>query len=144
MALASPGATADVTVVAFQTNGSATAGNGPATVRLAANGHKSAFIGQLISGLADGFTGVAELTSSTPFAALTLRSLTNTRGDFLLTTFPIADANQSAPAPIVFPHIANGGGYTTQFIFLSASGAASVNVSFWGDDGSPLSIDHNP
>src|SRR5437899_8663393 len=44
------------------------------------------------------------------------------RGDFLLTTFPIADANQPAPSPIVFPQIVDGGGSKTQ----SISGATSA------------------
>jgi len=107
------------------------------------NGHRAAFVAQMIEGLPDGFSGVAEISSTSPFVALTLRGLTNRRGDFLLTTFPIADSSQPAPTPIVFPHIADGGGYSTQFIFISASGAASVNVDFFGSDGAPLSIPRN-
>jgi len=71
---------------------------------------------------------------------LTLRSLTNGRGDFLLTTFPVADFNQPAPSPIVFLQIPDGGGYRTEFIFLSAGGAASTTLSFFGDNGSPIPI----
>jgi len=112
-------------------------------MNLSANGHTAAFVGELITGLPEGFTGVAELSSATPFVALTLRSLTNGRGDFLLTTFPIADANQSAPTPIVFPHIATGGGYTTQFIMISAGGDGSVFLSFYGDDGLPVALPTN-
>jgi hypothetical protein len=113
-------------------------------VNLAANGHVSAFVGQLISGLPLGFTGVADLTSSSPFVPLTLRSLTNGRGDFLLTTFPAADLTQPALTPIVFPQIADGGGYTTQFIFISADGAASVSVNFVDDNGAALSLGQAP
>ncbi len=46
-----------------------------------------------------------------PFAALTMRSLNNERNDFLLTTFPTADVNWAAPAPIVFPQPVAGGGF---------------------------------
>jgi len=92
----------------------------------------------MIGGLPDGFTGVVRISSPSPFVALTLRSLSNSRGDFLLTTFPIADANRPAPAPIVFPQIADGGGYTTQFIFISATGSATISLNFLGDGGSPL------
>jgi Fungalysin metallopeptidase (M36)/Bacterial pre-peptidase C-terminal domain/Fungalysin/Thermolysin Propeptide Motif len=140
LAIGNPGSTPiSVTIQAFQSNGSS-AGSGPATITVPANGHKSAFIGQLIDGLPSGLTGIAEITSSAPFAPITLRSLTNGRGDFLLTTFPAPDVSQPAPIPIVFPQIADGGGYSTQFIFISANGAASVTVSFTGDDGSPLPI----
>jgi hypothetical protein len=62
----------------------------------------------------------------------------------LLTLAPKPDVTQPAPTPIVFPQIADGAGYTTQFIFISANGAASVNVYFIGDDGSPLTIGRAP
>jgi len=42
--------------------------------------------------------------------------------------------------PIVFPQIADGGGYMTQFILLSAGGASSTTLSFYGDDGRPLAV----
>jgi hypothetical protein len=144
LALGNPnGAPITVTVQALQTNG-ASAGSGPATINLVPNGHASAFIGQLINGLPDGFTGIADLTSSSPFVPLNLRSLTNGRGDFLLTTFPAPDVTQPAPTPIIFPQIADGAGYATQFIFISANGAASVTVNFVGDDGQPLAVGRNP
>jgi len=140
LAISNPGTTAiSVTIQAFQSSG-ASAGTAPATLNLRANGHSSAFVGELISGLPNGFTGVVDLISSSPFVPLTLRSLTNGRNDFLLTTFPAADLTQPAPAPIVFPQIADGGGYTTQFIFISADGAASVTVNFIGDEGTPFGV----
>jgi hypothetical protein len=134
------GIAAAITMTAFQTDGITPAGDGPATLNVTGGGYRAAFAGQLISGLPDGFKGVAEISSTSPFAALTLRALTNSRNETLLTTFPVADANQSAPAPIVFPQIADGLGFTTQFIFLSAGGTASVNVNFTADDGTPLEI----
>ena len=144
LALANPGAAATVTLRTFQTDGSTVAGTGPATVNLAANAHEAKFVGELISGLPSGFVGVAEFTSTTPIVALTLRSLTNARNDFLLTTFPIADANQTAPTPIVFPHIAMGGGYVTEFIVISATGSGSIEIRFYGDDGAQIGVQHNP
>jgi hypothetical protein len=145
LAIANPGSTAgSVTVQAYQKDGITTAGNGTSTLTLAANGHRAAFAGEIVSGLPSGFTGVAELSSTSPFVALTLRSLTNKRGDFLLTTFPVADATQPAPSPLVFPQIADGAGYSTQFIFISATGSASVGVDFVGDDGLPVTIGRIP
>jgi hypothetical protein len=67
-----------------------------------------------------------------------MRSLRNERNDFLLATFPLADMAQSAPAPVVFPQIADGGGYVTQFILIGGVGAASVTLHFFGEDGMPL------
>jgi hypothetical protein len=140
LAIASPGNSAvSVTLRAFQMDGSTPVGTS-AVVDLKSNGHTASFVSQLISGLPADFRGVLDISSSSPFVALTLRSLTNSRGNFLLTTFPIADTTRPAPAPLVFPQIADGGGYITEFILLSPSGASSVTLNFYGDDGTPLAI----
>jgi hypothetical protein len=61
------------------------------------------------------------------FAALTVRSL-------------IADMNHIAPSPIVFPHIADGGDYITQFILLGAGGASSTTIGYFDNNGAPLAV----
>ena len=63
----------------------------------------------------------------------------------MTTTPPVNEAGvaSSSGAPLFFPHIADSGGYTTQFIFISANGAATVSVNFIGDDGTPLNIERN-
>jgi len=61
-----------------------------------------------------------------------------------VTTFPAADLTQAAPTPIVFPQIADGGGYKTQFIFISADGTATVSVNFVADNGAALSLGQAP
>lgn len=129
-----------ITAKAYQPDGITLAGSGPGTVDLASFGHDARFAGQLIAGLPAGFTGVLDLSSSVPFAALTLRSLINVRGDFLITTFPIADLTQAPPAPLVFPQIADSGGYQTQMILLSAGGSSSMTLYFFGEDGAPLTV----
>ncbi len=140
LAIACPGNLGvSVILKAFQTDGSTPAGES-AGVNLNGNGHTARFVSQLLSGLPTDFTGVLDISSLSPFVALTLRSLTNSRGHFLMTTFPIADATQPAPAPIVFPQIADGGGYTTEFIVLSAGGASSMTLNFYGEDGTPLAV----
>jgi hypothetical protein len=140
LAIAAPDSTgSNVVLQVFKLDGTPT-GNGPATVKLSGNGHQAAFAGQFVSGLPAGFTGVLDISSSAPFVAVTLRSTMNQRGDVLLTTFPVADINQAAPAPIVFPHIADGGGFTTEFILLNPSGPSSTSLRFLGDSGTPLPI----
>jgi hypothetical protein len=142
LAVANPGNTnLRITAKAYQTDGVTPAGNGPGTLDLARYGHDARFVGQLIAGLPDGFTGVLDLSSSTPFSALTLRCLMNGRGDFLITVFPVADVNQPPPAPLIFPQIAEGGGYQTQIVLLDTSGAASaVTVIYFGNDGSYIPV----
>ncbi len=102
----------------------------------------AAFADQLISYLPADFQGVLDIASDSPFAALTLRSLVNERFDFLLTTFPVADVNEPAPFPIIFPQIADGGGYRTEFILISAGLSSSATVGFFDDEGAPLAIGH--
>ena len=97
----------------------------------------------VISALPAGFKGIADLSSNSPFVPLTLRDLYNGR-DIILTSFPAPDVSVAAPSPIIFPQIADGAGFSTQFIFISANSAASVNVSFTDDNGAPLAIGRNP
>ncbi|MBZ5554472.1 MAG: DUF11 domain-containing protein [Acidobacteriia bacterium] len=139
LALASPSSVPfQVKVTAFQPDGAVQLGSG--IVDLKGNGHDAKFINEIIPSLPAGFTGVLDITSPVPFVALTLRSLTNSRGDFLLTTFPIADANAAAPAPIIFPQIADGGGFRTEFILLNTAGSTISTLNLFSDDGTPLSF----
>jgi hypothetical protein len=140
LALGNPASSATtVSMRAFQVDGVTPAGN-PRSFSISPNGHMAAFAGQYITGLPSGFTGVIDITAASPIVALTLRSLNNFRGDSLLTTFPVADFNQPAPSPIVFPQIASGGGFQTQFILLSIAGSASTSLNFFDDDGTPLAV----
>lgn len=140
LAMAAPGnSSVNATLVAFQADGVTQRGS-IGNVNLNASGHDAKFADQFISGLPSGFTGVLDISSPTPFAAVTLRSLINSRGEFLITTFPIADFNQAAPTPIVFPQIADGGGYRTRFILVSAGAGTNLTLNFYGDDGSGISV----
>jgi hypothetical protein len=96
-----------ITATAYQSDGVTRIGN--FTVDLVTLGHDARFAGKFISCLPEGFTEVLDISSSSSFVALTLRSLTNSLGDFLVTTFQIADANQPPPAPLIFLRIAGGG-----------------------------------
>jgi hypothetical protein len=100
---------ASVTIKAFQSDGVTEIGIPQDRPPLNALGHTAAFANELISGLPAGFMGVLDISSETPFAALTLRSLYNKRDDCMMTTFPVADANKTAPSPIVFPQVVDGG-----------------------------------
>jgi hypothetical protein len=141
LAIANPTSTnANITITAFQMDGVTAIGTNQGPIQLSANGHSAHFAGEFISGLPAAFTGVLDITSPTPFAALTMRSLANERNVFLLATFPVADMTASAPSPIIFPQIADGGGYVTQFILLGTSGASSTTINLYGNDGTPLAI----
>ncbi len=141
MAVANPANTnASITTRAYQTDGVTAIGTSQNPLQLPGNGHSAKFATEFIAGLPAGFTGVLDITSATPFAALTLRSLNNERNDFLMTTFPIADANHTAPSPVVFPQIADGGGFVPEFILLSAGGPSGTTLSFFDNDGRQLAV----
>jgi hypothetical protein len=141
LAIANPASTnANVTISAYQTDGVTAIGASQSPLELPGKGHSARFATQLIAGLPAGFTGVLDIASATPFAALTLRSLNNERNDFLMTTFPIADANQTAPSPVMFPQIADGGGFVTEFILLNAGGTSKTTLSFFDNEGRQLAV----
>jgi photosystem II stability/assembly factor-like uncharacterized protein len=125
----------NVAVQAFEIDGVTPALADAGSIALPAHGYKAAFVDGLITLLPPGFTGVLDISSSTPIAALTLRSLLNDRDEFLMTTFPIADANRAAPSPVVFPQLADGGGYTTQFMLISMGDASGISLDFYNEDG---------
>jgi sugar lactone lactonase YvrE len=141
LAIANPTNTsANITLNAFQIDGLTRIGTSNVPVYLSANGQIAHFAGEFIAGLPAGFTGVLDITSPNPFAALTLRSLYNERNDFLLATFPVADMMLAAPSPIVFPQLADGGGYMTQFILIGTGGASSTSVNYYDENGTPLAV----
>jgi hypothetical protein len=61
-------------------------------------------------------------------------------GLFLMTTFPIADADRTAPSPVIVPQIADGGGFVTEFILLNAGGASKTILSFFDNEGRQLAV----
>jgi hypothetical protein len=57
-----------------------------------------------------------------------------------MTTFPIVDVAKPTPSPVVFPHIADGGGYVTQIILISPAEASNATLYMYGEDGTPLDL----
>jgi len=85
------------------------------------------FIHELVSNFPNDFQGTLELTSTAPVVVSGLRGRYNERGDFLMTTTP--PRNEAAPptnSELVFPHVVNGGGYTTQLILLGPTAAGRL------------------
>jgi hypothetical protein len=51
-----------------------------------------------------------------------LRGRYNERGDFLITTVPLSsELSTTSSAEVVFPHLVDGDGYTTQFVLFSTT-----------------------
>jgi hypothetical protein len=139
---------ATVTFELFKLDGTP-AGIPNASVTLGANGQGSKFLFELFPSLPVPFKGIMRISTTAPsgVSLVGLRARYNERPEgFLITTTPAAD--ESAPATNaerVFPHLVNGGGYTTQFIlFAGSAGQNSVgSVRFFEQNGLLLSLTLN-
>jgi len=122
IALSNPGiSTATATFELFMANGVSTGLKG--TMDLVANQESPMFLGQIpgFSSLPNPFRGVLRVTVPTGFniSMVGLRGRYNERGDFLIATTPPVIEGSPAGAQYFFPHLANGGGYVTQFIWVN-------------------------
>jgi sugar lactone lactonase YvrE len=115
------------------------------TLSIPGNGQTALFLNQIpgIETLITPFRGMLQLTSFTPVTVTGLRGRYNERGDLLITTTP--PGNESVPAPasgIYFPHFADAGGYTTQFILFSGQQGqtSSGTLQFLSQAGGALNL----
>ena len=116
----------------------------PASINLAGNGQTSKFLAELFPNLPNTFKGVLRIATSSPgVSVVALRAHYNERGDFLITTTPpTIEGNAASSAEMLFPHLADGGGYTTQFILFSGTAAqsSSGDLRLYDPNGQPLPL----
>jgi hypothetical protein len=88
------------------------------------------------------FYGSLTLTSTSPVAVVSLRTLFNTAGEFLVTAIPVADLDApAASGSLYMPQVADGGGYITEILLVNpGASVASGIVEFHAPDGSPLDV----
>src|SRR5262245_51984285 len=91
-------------------------GNGSTTIP--AYGQIAAFLNESPFNSGNSVEGTFTFSSNVPVAVIALRGFTNERGEFLVTTLPIASLAASS-AQILFPHFANGTGWTTQVVLIN-------------------------
>jgi len=111
------------------------------SITIPANGQTALFLNEIpaFSNLPVKFQGVLRLSTASPagISMIGLRGAYNERGDFLIATMPCVNEELSDnDTEKVFPHIVNGGGYTTEFILMSPT-ATSGEVRFRSQSGSP-------
>jgi hypothetical protein len=115
------------------------------SLTIPSSGQRSLFLNQIpgFESLPMPFKGVLRISSTTAnITALGVRGRWNERGDFIFTTTPPTSETAAAPSTLVFPHIVNGGGYTTQFITYSGTPAepTSGNLQLFSQGGGSLSV----
>ena len=90
------------------------------TVFIPPSGHVSKIIKDLFPTLSVSFQGILRITSASTISVVSLRMRYNERGDLLLTTMPVSnEGSPSTAAELIFPQIADQGGYSTEFILFS-------------------------
>ena len=111
------------------------------------SGQIARFVDEIFPTLATPFSGILRVTSSSSdVAVIGLRGRTNKRGDFLITTTPPSnEGGVASSAEAFFTHIADSGGWTTQFILFNGTSGqgSSGTLSFVGQDGQVLELSLN-
>jgi len=115
------------------------------TLAIPGNGQASLFLNQIpgIENLLTPFRGMLRLTSFTPVTVVGIRARYNERNDLLITTTPPGNENLPPPASgIYFPHFADAGGYSTQFILFSgqAGPSSSGTLQFVSQAGGTMNL----
>jgi len=121
-------ARATVNLQAFALNGQLQASN---SVGIPVGGKVARFANELFPTLPTSFKGVLRVTSNSNISVVGLRGRYNERNDFLITTVPVnQELTQGSNAELLFPHIVDSGGYTTQFILVNTvSGQTSSGTA---------------
>jgi hypothetical protein len=82
----------------------------------------SKFVNEIFPSVALPLKGVLRISTSGTVSVAALRGRWNERTEFLMSTTPPTNENSSpALSPLVFAQIANGGGFTTQFVLYSGT-----------------------
>ena len=106
---------------------------------------RAMFLNQVpgLTALPKSFKGVLRVSAPGLISLVGLRGRNNERNEFLITTVvPVDEAGPIVIGNLFFPHIVDGGGYTTQFILFSGhSGqASSGTIQLNSQSGLPLSV----
>ena len=87
-------------------------------------GERAIFLNEIpgFESLPSPFKGILRISSpsSAGISVLGLRSRVNERGDFMITTTPATDEKPVRANSLVFPHVVDGDGYSTEFITFGA------------------------
>lgn len=119
-------------VVSFYFTNSAGENFGSGTASIAPGGQIAKFLNEAPFSGGSSIAGTFTFTSSVPISVIALRGYVNERSEFLITTLPVGPITQSSSEAIIFPHFADGQGWTTQIILVNpgdepASGAGQFN-----------------
>jgi hypothetical protein len=106
-------------------------------------GHVAQFLAEFFPGLPDLFKGILRISTASPagISVVGLRGRYNERAEFLMsTTPPVLETQFSEGDELVLPHLADGGGYTSEFILFSGSAErpSAGSLLLFQQSGEPL------
>jgi hypothetical protein len=113
------------------------------TVTIPPNGHVANFLDQIpgFTGLPQTFRGILMAWSTSAFSVAGLRGRYNERNDFLITTTaPVPELGAHTSGEVMFPHLAAGGGYSTQVVFFSDGPDCSGTLRLVSQSGGALDV----
>jgi hypothetical protein len=85
--------------------------------------------------------GVVRLSSTSSISVTGLRGRYNERNDFLITTtLAVDEATPLSTSQLYFPHIADSGGYTTQFVLMTQASSFAGTLQIISQSGEPLDL----
>jgi hypothetical protein len=142
VAISNPSSSSTVVSLELRTMGGVLA-RPVSTILIPARGQVAMFLNEIagIAGFAAPLQGVLTVNSSPGVAVTGLRGRYNERGEFLITATPPLD-NIGSGAVLVFPHLADGGGYKTQLVLTSPQvfTVSSGTLQFFSQSGRPLGL----
>jgi hypothetical protein len=94
---------------------------GQGSFQIAALDQFSAFLSQSPFNGASGLDGTFTFSTNLPVTAIALQGTTNARSDFLMTTLPVAALTAIPGGATIFPHWADGDGWSTEFALINPS-----------------------
>jgi hypothetical protein len=142
IAIANPSSTAAaVQLDLADLNGTTLARN---SVQVPGNGEIAFMLNDVLGNAPQTLQGVLKLTVTSGPGVVTAgyRASFNANGNLLMTTTGPLVEDAGAPGLLVFPHIAEGGGYRTRFVIIGgASGQSNTGVlSFFNETGAPVNL----
>jgi hypothetical protein len=132
-----------MTVELTRLDGSSTGLSG--AIDVPAAGQVAKFLNQIpgLEALPLPFKGIVRVSSPSALSVIGLRGRYNERNDFLITTtLPVNETVAATTSDLYFPHFANAGGFSTQFILFSGSAGqqSSGSLRLFSQSGSPLTL----
>jgi len=92
---------------------------GQGSVTLPPNSKVSQFLNEPPFNGGSSIQGTFTFTSSLPVGVIALRGFVNERSEFLITTMPVTELASESGETVVFPHFADGGGWTSQIVLVN-------------------------